>query len=125
MKRIMIIDDSDVTRATIECVLVALGHHVDSVENGVAALKKLQSEAPFDLLITDIFMPEMDGIELIEKSKQIYPDMKIIAISAGGMGIKGDEMLSIASDLGAQVVVKKPFSNDEISSAVSNVLQLQ
>ncbi|MEM1157974.1 MAG: response regulator [Verrucomicrobiota bacterium] len=124
MKRIMIIDDSDATRASIECVLIALGHHVVSVENGVEAVKQLQQQDPFDLLITDIFMPEMDGIEVIEKSKQQFPDMKIIAISAGGMGIQGQEMLNIASDLGAEKIVKKPFSNDEISEAVTHILQV-
>lgn len=120
----MIIDDSDATRASIECVLIALGHHVVSVENGVEAVKQLQQQDPFDLLITDIFMPEMDGIEVIEKSKQQFPDMKIIAISAGGMGIQGQEMLNIASDLGAEKIVKKPFSNDEISEAVTHILQV-
>ncbi|MEM6886004.1 MAG: response regulator [Verrucomicrobiota bacterium] len=124
MKRIMIIDDSDATRASIECVLIALGHQVVSVENGLDALKELKAGEPFDLLITDIFMPEMDGIEVIEKSRQLYPDMKIIAISAGGMGIRGEEMLAIASDLGAQKVVKKPFSTDDLSAAVTTVLQL-
>jgi len=124
MKRIMIIDDSDATRASIECVLITLGHHVVSVENGVAALKQLKAQKPFDLLITDIFMPEMDGIEVIEKTRQLFPDMKIIAISAGSMSIQGEEMLTIASDLGAQKVVKKPFSNDDISAAVTTVLQL-
>jgi len=97
---------------------------VVSVENGVAALKQLKAQKPFDLLITDIFMPEMDGIEVIEKTRQLFPDMKIIAISAGSMSIQGEEMLTIASDLGAQKVVKKPFSNDDISAAVTTVLQL-
>jgi len=119
----MIIDDSDATRASIEAALIALGYQVVGVENGMDALKQLKAGELFDLLITDIFMPEMDGIEVIEKSKQLYPEIKIIAISAGGMGIQGEEMLAIASDLGAQKVVKKPFSNDDISAAVTTVLQ--
>ncbi len=119
----MIIDDSDATRASIECILTALGHEVVSVENGINALKRLKDQGPFDLLITDIFMPEMDGIEVIENSKKLYPEMKIIAMSAGGMGIQGTEMLSIASDLGAEKVVPKPFSNDDLSAAVATLLQ--
>jgi CheY-like chemotaxis protein len=122
MKKIMIIDDSDATRAALECILVECGHDVISVENGIVALRLLLQQGPFDLLITDIFMPEMDGIEVIEKSRELYPDMKIIAMSAGGMGIKGSEMLSIASDLGAAIVVNKPFSKEEISTAVTTAL---
>lgn len=123
MKRILIIDDSDSTRASIETVLTTLGHVVTSVENGIEALKQLKQGEPYDLMITDIFMPEMDGIEVIEQSRRMFPDMKIIAMSAGGMGMKGDEMLAIASDLGAERVVRKPFSNEDLTSAVETILQ--
>lgn len=122
MKKILIIDDSESTRAAIETILTTLGHQVVSVANGKAALGRLQSDAPFDLLITDIFMPEMDGIEVIEHVKNYYPDTRIIAMSAGGMGMKGEEMLEIASGLGAEHIVRKPFSPDDISTAVHAAL---
>ncbi|MEM6820852.1 MAG: response regulator [Verrucomicrobiota bacterium] len=123
MGKILIIDDSDSIRATIETILRELDYEVISVENGKEALKALETTGPVSLMITDIFMPEMDGIEVIEQTKSIYPDTKIIAISAGGMGIKGQEMLEIASSLGAQKVVNKPFSNEDITSAVATVLK--
>jgi len=122
MKKILIVEDSESSRASLETILKELDHDVIAVEDGRAGLKALESQGPFDLIVTDIFMPEVDGIELIEKSKAAYPDTRIIAISAGGMGIKGSEMLEIASDLGAEKIVNKPFSSDEISSAVAAVL---
>jgi CheY-like chemotaxis protein len=68
-------------------------------------------------------MPELDGIEFIEQAKAKFPDVRIIAISAGGMGMKGDEMLDIASGMGAEKIVTKPFSNEDISTAVTAMLQ--
>ncbi len=119
----MIIDDSDSTRASLEIILKELGHQVLAAENGVEAIRHLEQDTPFDLILTDIFMPEMDGIEFIEKAKALYPELKIIAMSAGGMGLKGTEMLAIASDLGAERVVTKPFSSGDIQNAVSTALQ--
>jgi len=123
MKKILIIDDSESTRASIEFILRELEHEVTTVGDGKAGLKALESEGPFDLIITDIFMPEVDGIEFIEQAKAKFPDIRIIAMSAGGMGIKGAEMLDIASGLGAEKIVAKPFSNEEISSAVTSMLE--
>lgn len=123
MKKILIIDDSESIRASLELILKELDHDVVSVGDGRAGLKALEAEGPFDLVITDIFMPEVDGIEFIEQTKAKFPDIRIIAMSAGGMGIEKGEMLDIASGLGAEKIVAKPFSNEEISSTVTAMLQ--
>ncbi|MDD5262635.1 MAG: response regulator [Methylacidiphilales bacterium] len=122
MSKILIVEDSISARAQIEMMLAELNHQLVGVSNGREALDLLKKENDFDLIITDIFMPEMDGIETIEKAIEFCPQTRIIAISAGGMGLSGAGMLEIASGLGARAVLHKPFAAEEFRQTVREVL---
>jgi len=122
MSKILVIEDSESARAQMEMMVSELDHVCIAVSNGREALELMKTENDFDLIITDIFMPEMDGIETIEKIKQLSPNKRIIAISAGGMGMSGAGMLEIATGMGAQAVLNKPFVPDDFKRTVSEAL---
>lgn len=122
MSYILIVEDSEALRAQIEHHLTAQNHRCATAANGHEALTILREQGPFDLVITDIFMPEMDGIEAIEKIKAQQPTLKVIAISAGGMGMSGQAMLEIAQGLGAATTLAKPFEPADLDQAIRTAL---
>jgi CheY-like chemotaxis protein len=122
MSHILIIDDSESIRAQVEIQLSDLQHTCRTAANGQDAIALLRAHGPFDLVITDIFMPEMDGIETIEKLQAMQPSIKVIAISGGGVGMSGAAMLEIAEGLGAVCTLPKPFPPDALNQAVRTAL---
>jgi len=120
MARILVIDDDPRTRTTIRRVLEGARHEVVEARNGEVGLS-LYREEPADLVITDIVMPEIDGIATITILRQEYPDVKIIAIS-GGSRIGPDAYLRAAGHLGALSTLPKPFGKSELLGAVQEVL---
>lgn len=123
MSRVLVIDDSEVIRGQMEQYLIELNHTCICVGNGSEAMHLLKTEYNFDLVITDIFMPEMDGIETIEKIVSSYPHARIIAVSAGGMGMSGAGMLEVATGMGARAVIHKPFLSPDFKKVVVEVLE--
>lgn len=123
MSKILVIDDSESIRGQMEQYLLELNHTCTCVGNGSEAMNLLKTEYTFDLVITDIFMPEMDGIETIEKIVTTYPHARIIAVSAGGMGMSGAGMLEVATGLGAVAVIHKPFQSPDFKRVVAEVLE--
>lgn len=121
MKRILVIDDDDALRAMLQKFFAARGFDVSVAINGKEALR-LQQEKPFDLIMTDIIMPDKEGIETIVEFRKTYPATKIIAMSGGGR-INSQEYLELAQRLGAQRTFAKPFKTNEILSAVKDLLQ--
>ena len=83
MARILVIEDEELSRYTVRQILDRAGHEVEEAENGAEGLDRLGA-GTFDLVITDIFMPVMEGIETIREIKRLYPDQKILAMSGGG-----------------------------------------
>jgi YesN/AraC family two-component response regulator len=120
MAHIMIVDDEDLLRQTLRHILEAAGHEVLDASNGNECLKALETQA-VDVVITDIVMPEKEGIELIADIRRSYPDLKILAISAGAWGGKFD-YLETATKLGAHAALAKPFTADQIRQAVADCL---
>jgi CheY-like chemotaxis protein len=120
MARILLIDDEVRLRKTIRLALQSMGHHVVEARHGAEALE-LIGEAVVDLVLTDLIMPEKDGLETIEVLRRQYPDVKIIAMS-GGSVISASDYLKLAEGLGAARVLAKPFSHDELRLAVESVL---
>ena len=117
--RILVVDDNDQMRKMLRLILETARHEVSEAANGKMALH-LQKTMPADLVITDIIMPEMDGIELISKIRKITPRVKIIAISGGGK-VDPDLCLKIAGQLGADRTLLKPFSKSTIMSMISGL----
>jgi CheY-like chemotaxis protein len=97
-----------------------MGASVVCAGNGVEALRALEKGA-FDLVITDVLMPEMDGIELIPLIKKKRPEVYILAMSGGGHNFMGDYCTKIASTLGADAVIMKPFTLAEVKVALEKV----
>ncbi|MCI0504920.1 MAG: response regulator, partial [Gammaproteobacteria bacterium] len=89
MSRILVVDDEEHIANLIRDCLIAEGHEVITANNGLLAYHIIK-KSDFDLLVTDIIMPEMDGLELIQKVKKIKPRTRIIAMSAGGDHLKAE-----------------------------------
>jgi CheY-like chemotaxis protein len=110
--RILVVDDNDQIREMLRLLLEQAGHEVLEAANGKLAMNLLKKEQA-DLIITDIIMPEMEGIDLIMAIRSIHPRAKIIAISGGGR-IDPRVCLNMADKLGADRILQKPFSRSSI-----------
>lgn len=120
MARILVVDDEELARFTIRDILETAGHVVDEAANGNEAIAS-QVADPFDLIITDIVMPEKEGVETIIELRRDYPDLKIIAISGGGR-TKNMDFLKFADEFGADKILAKPFSEEELLERVNECL---
>ena len=120
MPQILIIDDDEQTRYTLREIMEREGFNVLVAENGNIGIK-LFRENPADLIITDILMPEKEGLETINELKREYPDVKIIAISGGG-GPTAMDFLPAAKLLGAARTFSKPVDRHELVQVVREVL---
>jgi len=121
MARILLIDDDRLVRQSIRLALSESGHHVEEAENGADGLERITVARP-DLVITDLIMPEREGIETILAVRRIAPDLPIIAISGGGRIGPGD-LLAAAKRLGATTTLRKPFDDVELIQQIERVLQ--
>jgi len=118
--RILIVDDDSEIREMLRQFLEKQKHEVRVASDGKEALR-LQSEHPAELMITDIVMPEKEGLETIMECRRLSPGIKIIAISGGGK-IGAKDYLSVARAFGAQKTLLKPFGLKELSDALQELL---
>ena len=122
MARILVIDDDHAIRSVVTLLLERSGHQAVVAENGRRGLRILDSD-DFDLLIIDIFMPEMDGLEAIRLVRQTKPAMPIIVMSGGAQQIGSmPDFLPTATKLGAIESVRKPFKPETLVAAVADCL---
>ena len=121
MAKILVIDDEPSILLMIKKMLEKAGHEVDMAINGKEGMQIFEKNKA-DLLITDIIMPEKEGLETIVEMRKNYPDLKIIAISGGGR-ISADGYLPGAKLLGANMVFQKPLVQKEFLEAVSFLLK--
>jgi CheY-like chemotaxis protein len=120
MPTILILEDNDQYRALLTEVLTSVGFDVCAEPNGLAADKLLASQS-IDLVITDLVMPERDGIETIRRLHVSHPELPVIAIS-GDTPLHTALYLTIADKLGADRILEKPFSTKTLFSAVCEAL---
>ena len=120
MARILIIDDDPEILRVLRRVLESRGHTVLEAGDGATALRHFAGD-PTDLVLTDIFMPQMDGIELIMRVKEAFPEARVLAMSGGGR-LPMSNVLGAASMLGAEEVLAKPFTAAEVLAAVERAL---
>jgi DNA-binding response OmpR family regulator len=120
MQRILIIDDDHHILLMIKKMLERAGFEVDLASNGDEGLK-LFKESSVDLVITDIIMPEKEGLETIREMKRLRSDLKIIAMSGGGK-VSSDNYLNTAKIFGATIIMTKPFTQNQMVSAVRELL---
>ncbi|TAL04367.1 MAG: response regulator [Rhodospirillaceae bacterium] len=120
MAKILVIDDEALLAKSLSIILAKAGHTVVTAENGKLGLEAFAREQP-DLVITDIIMPVMEGIEAIQALRSQAPHLPIIAVSGGGR-TKNLEFLRIAEKLGANAALPKPFTKEQLLTIVGNCL---
>lgn len=120
MKRVLVIDDDWQMREMMHQALARAGYDVAEAPNGKVGMN-IHRENPVDLVITDLIMPEKEGIETIRELRRDYPGLKIIAISGGGRA-GADGYLSVAKTIGADYTLSKPFDLKKILDAVEELL---
>ena len=120
MSLILIIDDEEQIREVLHTVLDRVGHEVLEADNGKEGLKKY-NENDVDLVITDIIMPDTEGLETIARIRREFPGLKIVAMSGGGRVVPGSH-LDHAALLGASRTFTKPLNMPEFVDAIHETL---
>jgi DNA-binding response OmpR family regulator len=120
MPRILVIDDEQLLRSTVVTILTRAGFSVEEASDGQDGIAMFHKNPP-DVVITDIFMPNRDGIEIIKELKRSSPRTKIIAMTGGG-NLRMMEIASAAKVLGADHVLHKPFESEHLLTAINAVL---
>ncbi len=125
MARILVIDDEASIRSLLSRCLEPFGHEVVEAPDGVAGIRLFES-SPFDLVITDLFMPEKEGIETILDLREKCPEVKILVVSGGiAPGRETDDRfgpLADAEALGADASLEKPFEIRKLIEVVNELL---
>jgi CheY-like chemotaxis protein len=130
MHSILVIDDEPDVRDAVKRVLDRAGYTVRTADSGVGALADLE-RIHTDVVITDIIMPKIDGVQVIESIRKAFPSVRIIAISGGGnfgitayqpTAITTTAYLASAEQAGAHLVLTKPFESIDLIQAIDKVL---
>ena len=121
MNSILIIDDEAPIRSMLRLILEREGYQVIEAPDGAEGIRHYRQQ-PTDLIITDLIMPNKDGIGMIIDLKKEYPDINIIAMSGGGLN-KPDGYLKGAKQLGAKHTLSKPIDREELLRAVKDTLK--
>ncbi|MCZ6633614.1 MAG: response regulator [bacterium] len=117
MALILVMDDDASVRIALRTLLLKEGHEVLEATNGVEGANLYVQNRP-DLVITDIFMPDKDGVETLLELRHDFPDVKVIVISGNAQ-----KFLPLTEDLGAHWTLTKPFKATEILEAVRDLLE--
>ncbi|MCB5233797.1 MAG: response regulator [Candidatus Cloacimonetes bacterium] len=121
MTKILVIEDDSSFRKVLVRMLSRAGYEVDQAANGNQALEICARIQP-ELVLTDMIMPDKEGLETIQELLELCPNLKIIAMSGGGK-FGPDSYLPLAEKLGAKASLQKPFMREELLSTIEKVLQ--
>lgn len=116
----MVVDDEPEMRESLGHLLTAAGYQVVAVADGREAIQKLATQK-FDLVLTDLLMPNKDGIELIFELRAKYPGVPVVAMSGGGYMPRAD-YLEMARRVGARAILEKPFTTEQMLSTIELLL---
>jgi CheY-like chemotaxis protein len=119
MTRILVVDDDEFVRSMLRTTLIDAGYQVLEASNGTDALRTFR-ECPDCIVILDIFMPEMKGIETMQRLRQSSAGVKIIAVSGGG-SVDAVEHLRLAESLGANQTLYKPIENKRLLAVLRDL----
>ena len=119
-KNILVIDDNPVVLEILKDCLDKEGYQVETADDGLDAINKVENFEPAGI-ITDIVMPNMEGLETITKMRQLFPEVKIIAIT-GKIYTSGFDNLETAKVFGADATVRKPFSCKDVATTLKDLL---
>lgn len=121
MARLLVIEDNDALRAGLEDVLRRLGHSVTTLPNGKAVVDRGIDGTP-DLVLTDIFMPEADGLETIKAVRKCCPQTLIVAMSGGALCFDAKRPFEWAKALGADAVLEKPICRKALQTVLAECM---
>ncbi len=121
MAHILLVEDSPEVSLTVREILASAGHTVEDAASGKEAIKCLKA-GKFDAIVSDIWMPEMDGIALLKEIRGAGNNIPVVVISGGAPNAPLTYTAPLAATFGANVVVYKPFEKAELLKAVDNVL---
>ncbi len=120
MQSILVIDDQPDLRSTLQLVLAGAGYDVSTAANGREA-GSLLAQRSFDLVITDVIMPQRDGLEVMMDLRKTKPGLPVIVMTGGGH-LQAGYYLKLARDLGAKGILQKPFTNEQLLMTVALAL---
>ena len=112
MAKVLLVDDDELVRYALGRVLGKAGHEVIELNDGLKVSRTLAAEKP-DILVTDIIMPRVEGLEVIINVRETHPDLPIVAMSGGGRIVDAGHLES-AGELGADATLEKPFDEQEL-----------
>ena len=118
MQRVLVIDDDPQIGPLLARVLARAGHEARAVSDGREGLREL-NQWPVQVVVTDILMPDMDGLEIIMAIRREHPEVRIVAMSGGGH-VASQDYVGIARTLGAHRTLQKPFTNADLLAAVGD-----
>lgn len=121
MARILVIDDDEDVRDAL-CGLLRLGAHVPTAPATPGEIKRAIQEGAFDLVITDLIMPDVDGLEVVRSVRSVKPDCPIVVVSGGSSRIPSDFGLRMACNLGASATLHKPFLKADLLATIGPLL---
>jgi len=121
MASILLVEDDDLLRIMLKELLTRSGYEVSEASDG-RRVCNMHQEQRFDLVITDLVMPDIDGLAVIMELRRVDQNVRIIAMSGALQG-RAKEYLRIAQKLGAQLTLVKPFGNEEFLEAVCLALE--
>jgi two-component system, chemotaxis family, chemotaxis protein CheY len=120
MPHILLVDDDSAFRKMLRLTLQRMGYEITEACDGKQALG-LYKQLPVDAVLTDLIMPEKEGLETITELHRIDPNVRIVAMSGGGR-LNAKDILSVARAMGADHVLAKPFSDEELVTALNSAL---
>lgn len=121
MARILLIDDDEQLRGMMIQMLTADGHQVSVAVDGAEGLEMSKALNP-ELILTDVLMPKMDGIEMIMELQKIHLNIPIIAMSGGRRAVSAEFNLESATLVGVKATLSKPFTRSELRVAIEKAL---
>jgi CheY-like chemotaxis protein len=121
MSFVLVVDDDPDFREFARVMLVEAGHDVSVAEDGFKALRLVEARPP-DLAVLDMLMPNRDGIETLGDLRRLWPQVKVIMVSAGARRMDSDTLLHSASALGADATLAKPLDQARFLELVASLL---
>ncbi len=121
MVNILVVDDNSAVRMAYRLLLKNVGHTVTEAADGADAIAKLEAGG-FDLVITDLWMPGIDGFGVIAESKRRYPETPVLALTGGAVGTTAKDPIKRARAAGADLVIEKPMLGEALLSPINSLL---
>ncbi len=121
MAHILVVDDDEQIRFMITKMLEREGHKISTAGDGKEGLRRFQEDPP-DVVIADIIMPTLEGLEMIKTMMQLRSDIPVVAVSGGARHLSFQDTLALAEQAGAKAKLSKPFTRGELTAALLKAL---